>query len=244
MSKGRRIDILLVEDGYFASRAKAREAIEAGLVFADGKKVARPSEMMADGVVISARAPYPWVSRGGVKLNHALTHFNIDVGGRLCLDVGASTGGFTHVLLERGAAHVFAIDVGCGQLHPDIARDRRITAMESTDIRSLTTQSFITRPEIIVCDVSFISLKLVLPPALALAAPQAQMIALIKPQFEAGRERVGKGVVRDDGLRAQICEDVVAFVESLGWRARGVIPSPITGGDGNREYLLWAQQKA
>jgi 23S rRNA (cytidine1920-2'-O)/16S rRNA (cytidine1409-2'-O)-methyltransferase len=244
MADGRRIDILLVERGLFASRAKAREAIEAGLVYAGGRLVTKPSEIMAEDAEISAEAPYPWVSRGGVKLAHALDAFHVDPAGLVCLDIGASTGGFTHVLIERGASRVYAVDVGHGQLHADIASDSRVRKLEQTDIRTLDADVFSgARPSLIVCDVSFISLKLVLPAAFKLADKSAQLIALIKPQFEAGREGTRKGIVRDPAVHRAICDDISAFVDEQGWSIRGVIPSPIEGGDGNREFLICAEKK-
>jgi 23S rRNA (cytidine1920-2'-O)/16S rRNA (cytidine1409-2'-O)-methyltransferase len=243
MTDGRRIDVLLVERGLFASRAKAREAIEAGLVYSAGKRIAKPSEIMAEDAEISAEAPYPWVSRGGVKLAHALDVFHIDPAGLACLDIGASTGGFTHVLIERGAREVYAVDVGHGQLHPDIASDPRVRKLEQTDIRALDADVFSgARPSLIVCDVSFISLKLVLPAAFALADNRAQLIALIKPQFEAGRDGTRKGIVRDPAVHRTICDDISAFIAGQGWTIRGLIPSPIEGGDGNREFLICAEK--
>jgi len=240
---GRRIDVLLVEKGLFASRAKAREAIEAGLVSVDGRKVSKPSEVASDGAEIHSRQPYPWVSRGGVKLAHALDEFGIDPKGLVCLDVGASTGGFTHVLLARGASHVFAVDVGSAQLNPSIEDDPRVTKLEQTDIRVLTPAMLANqRPQFIVCDVSFISLKLVLPAAFALAAGDAGIVALIKPQFEAGREATRKGIVRDPMIHRQVCKDITTFVAGQGFHMNGIIPSPIEGGDGNREFLLWAKK--
>lgn len=233
-----RADALLAERGLFESRAKAREAIEAGLVFADGRPVKKPSEEIAADAALNAQAPYPWVSRGGVKLAHALDFFAVDPAGRYCLDVGASTGGFTDVLLSRGARHVVAVDVGHGQLHPRIARDQRVTSLERRDARALGPEHFAEPPRLVVCDASFISLALILPHVLSLAAPEAELIALIKPQFEAGRAGTKKGVLRDAALRAEICERVCAEVAALGWRVAGVTPSPIEGGDGNLEYLL------
>ena len=185
-------------------------------------------------------AAHPYVSRGGVKLAAALDHFGFDPRGRVCLDVGASTGGFTQVLLERGARLVYAVDVGRGQLHESLRRRREVVSLEETDIRTFSPARLNTKPDLIVVDVSFISLKLVLPPALALAKLPAQLIALIKPQFEVGRAQVKKGIVRDPALHAAICDDISAFVASLGWRVTGVIPSPIAGGDGNAEFLLGA----
>jgi 23S rRNA (cytidine1920-2'-O)/16S rRNA (cytidine1409-2'-O)-methyltransferase len=238
----RRADIALVERGFFASRAKAREAIEAGLVTLDGRMVAKPSEPVAEDARLEASAPYPWVSRGGVKLAAALDAFAIDPTGRQALDIGASTGGFAHVLLARGAAHVTCVDVGHGQLHPVIASDPRVTSLEKRDARALDAADLPAPPQIIVCDVSFISLSLVLPAVLALAAPQAEAALLIKPQFEVGPDFVKKGLVRDASAQRRACEKIQSLVESLGWRLIGLIPSPIEGGDGNREFLLGARR--
>lgn len=238
----RRADIVLVERGFFASRAKAREAIEAGLVTLDGRIVDKPSEPVAADARLDAQAPYPWVSRGGVKLAAALDAFRFDPAGKQALDIGASTGGFTHVLLARGAAHVTCIDVGQGQLHPLIAGDSRVNSREKCDARALRAEDFASPPQLIVCDVSFISLALVLPVALALAAEKAEAVLLVKPQFEAGRENVKKGLVRDAGVRQAACDKIAGLVQSLGWDIVGPIDSPIQGGDGNREYLLGARR--
>ncbi len=185
---------------------------------------------------------HPYVSRGGLKLAAALDHFHVDPKGRVCLDVGASTGGFTQVLLERGASRVYAIDVGHGQLHESLRARPEIVSLENTDIRALSVSSFNELPGLVTIDVSFISLKLVLAPALALAKPAAQLVALIKPQFEAGRGAVKKGIVRDPAVHAAVCDDIAGFVASLGWRMLGIIPSPIEGGDGNAEFLLGAMR--
>jgi 23S rRNA (cytidine1920-2'-O)/16S rRNA (cytidine1409-2'-O)-methyltransferase len=238
----RRADIALVERGFFASRAKAREAIEAGLVTLDGRQVTKPSEPAPDSAVLAAVAPYPWVSRGGVKLAAALDAFAIDTLGKQALDIGASTGGFAHVLLTRGAAHVTCVDVGHGQLHPLVASDRRVTSLEKRDARSLTAADLPAPPQIIVCDVSFISLALALPPALILAAEKAEAAILIKPQFEAGPEHVKKGIVRDAQIRRAVCDRIEKLVGGLGWDILGLIPSPIEGGDGNQEFLLGARR--
>jgi 23S rRNA (cytidine1920-2'-O)/16S rRNA (cytidine1409-2'-O)-methyltransferase len=237
-----RADLALVARGLFASRAKAREAIEAGLVTMDGAVLRKPSELVGDNARLDAKAPYPWVSRGGVKLAAALEVFAIDPKGRLALDVGASTGGFADVLLTRGAAHVTCVDVGSGQLHAKIAGDPRVTAWERFDARKLTLADLPGAPQLIVCDVSFISLALILPPVLALAAPGAEAALLIKPQFEAGPEAVKKGFVRDARVHEQVCEKIAALVDGLGWRVLGVVPSPIAGGDGNIEFLLGARR--
>jgi 23S rRNA (cytidine1920-2'-O)/16S rRNA (cytidine1409-2'-O)-methyltransferase len=238
----RRADIALVERGFFASRAKAREAIEAGLVTLDGRPVEKPSEPVAEGAKLDASAPYPWVSRGGVKLVAALDAFAIDPAGKSALDIGASTGGFTEVLLARGATHVTCVDVGHSQLHSRIAADPRVKSLEKRDARGLRAADLPEEPQLIVCDVSFISLALVLPPVLALAAAKAEAAILIKPQFEAGPEHTKKGIVRDALIQQQICVRIEALVKSLGWDILGLIPSPIEGGDGNREFLLAARK--
>ena len=240
MTERRRADRLLVERGLFESRAKAQAAIAAGLVTANGVPVGKASDEITADAVVQARPEHPWVSRGGVKLAAALDHFCIDPKGRVCLDVGASTGGFTHVLIERGAGRVYAVDVGRGQLHASLRIRPEIASLEETDIRTLGSALLPDPPDLVVVDVSFISLKLVLPPALALTRPPAQLIALIKPQFEAGRAHLKKGVVRDPQVHQAVCEDISAFVAGLGWNVLGIIPSPVTGGNGNREFLLWA----
>jgi 23S rRNA (cytidine1920-2'-O)/16S rRNA (cytidine1409-2'-O)-methyltransferase len=237
-----RADLALVARGFFASRAKAREAIEAGLVRLDGAVLRKPSELVGDEARLEAEAPYPWVSRGGVKISAALDVFGIDPAGKAALDIGASTGGFADVLLSRGAAHVTCVDVGSGQLHEKIARDPRVTALEKFDARKLTLADLPGAPDLVVCDVSFISLALVLPPVLALTAPGAEAAILIKPQFEAGPEHVKKGFVRDALVREAVCEKILALVAGLGWRALGLVPSPICGGDGNIEFLLGARR--
>ena len=237
-----RADIALVERGLFASRAKAREAIEAGFVSMDGRKVEKPSESVAPQARIDARAPYEWVSRGGVKLAAALDAFAIDPQGLACLDIGASTGGFAHVLVSRGAKSVACVDVGHGQLHPSIASDPRVKNMERTDGRKLTAADLAAAPDLVVVDVSFISLERVLPHVLALAAPQAKLVALIKPQFEAGPEHVKKGVVRDEKIHAAVCAKIEKLVAGLGWRRIGLVASPIAGGEGNREFLIGAER--
>jgi 23S rRNA (cytidine1920-2'-O)/16S rRNA (cytidine1409-2'-O)-methyltransferase len=242
MTERRRADRLLVERGLFESRAKAQAAIAAGLVTANGVAVGKVSEMIATDAVVQAAPAHPWVSRGGVKLAAALDHFRIDPRGRVCLDVGSSTGGFTHVLLARGARRIDAVDVGRGQLHASLRGRPEIVALEETDIRSLSPALLPEPPDLVVTDVSFISLKLVLPPALALAKPQAQLVALIKPQFEAGRAHLKKGVIRDPQVHQAVCDDIAAFVAGLGWNVLGVIPSPLTGGDGNHEFLLGARR--
>ena len=239
----KRADVLLVERGFFESRAKARAAIEAGGVTADGRPVAKASEAIDETSEIVAPAAHPWVGRGALKLAHALAAWPISVAGRVVLDVGASTGGFTEVALAGGAARVYAVDVGRGQLHPRIAGDGRVVNLEGLDARSLTTDQVPQAPGVIVTDVSFISLAKALPATLALAAPGADLVALVKPQFEVGPERVGKGgVVKDAADRAAALTGVAAFLEAAGWRVQATTESPITGGDGNVEFLLWAKK--
>jgi 23S rRNA (cytidine1920-2'-O)/16S rRNA (cytidine1409-2'-O)-methyltransferase len=240
----KRADLLLVERGLFESRARAQAAILAGMVRADGAVVRKASETLENGAEIVATAPHPYVSRGGVKLAHALDVFGIGVEGSLALDVGASTGGFTDVLLRRGARRVYAVDTGRGQLHGSIGKDARVIAFEASDIRTLDPAAIPEPVDIVVVDVSFISLALVLAPALAFAGEGAQLVALVKPQFEVGRGLVGRGgIVRDEAARAAAAERCVEHVQALGWHVGGLVDSPIEGGDGNREALLWARRK-
>ena len=240
MPRKDRIDRLLVERGLFESRAKAQAAIEAGLVRAGERQVRKASEAIAVDASLRASAAHPYVSRGGVKLAAALDHFGFDPQGRVCLDVGASTGGFTQVLLERGAKRVYAVDVGRGQLHQSLRARPEVVSLEEIDIRKLSPSLLSESPDFVTLDVSFISLKLVLPAALALVKSPAQMVALIKPQFEAGCALVKKGIVRDPQVHAAVCDGIAAFVAALGWRVLGITPSPIAGGDGNAEFLLGA----
>lgn len=235
-----RADRLLVERDLFESRSKARAAIEAGLVFANDRPVRKASEELATDSVIRASAAHPYVSRGGIKLVAALEHFRFDPKGRVCLDVGASTGGFTQVLLEHGAKRVFAVDVGHGQLHESLRGRPDTTSLEGADIRSLSPRLLDETPDFVTVDVSFTSLKNVLPSALALAKGPARLVALIKPQFEAGRSASKKGIVRDRAIHAAVCGDIEKFVTTLGWRVVETIESPIAGGDGNIEFLLGA----
>ena len=239
-SKRLRADRLLVERGLFESRAKAQAAIAAGLVAANGAVVRKASEEIPVDAELRASPAHPYVSRGGLKLAAALDHFKFDPKGRVCLDVGASTGGFTEVLLAHGAARVYAVDVGRGQLHESLRARPEVVSLEETDIRTLSPARFEVAPDLVTVDVSFISLKLVLPAALAFAKRPAQLVALIKPQFEAGRAALKKGVVRDEAVRQAVRDDIVQFTTSLGWRVDGVILSPIAGGDGNVEFLLGA----
>jgi 23S rRNA (cytidine1920-2'-O)/16S rRNA (cytidine1409-2'-O)-methyltransferase len=235
-----RADRLLVERGLFESRAKAQAAIDAGLVFADDRPVRKASEELAADVVLHASAAHPYVSRGGLKLAAALEHFGFDPKGHVCLDVGSSTGGFVQVLLECGAKRVYAVDVGRGQLHESLRVRREVTSLEATDIRSLAPHLLDDVPDFFTVDVSFTSLKNVLRPTLALGKAPARLVALIKPQFEAGRATSKKGIVRDHAVHAAVCGDIEKFVTALGCRVLGTIESPIAGGDGNIEFLLGA----
>ena len=234
--------MLLVERGFFESRARAQGAITAGLVIADGRPVRKGADLLDLEAVIEARAPHPWVSRGGVKLAAALDAFDLDPRGLVCLDVGASTGGFTDVLLARGARRVYAVDVGRGQLHPKVAEDPRVVSLEGVDARALDEAAIPDLADFLVADVSFISLKLVLPAAVRRLAARAALVALIKPQFDAGRQHLKKGIVRDAAVREAVRDEITAFVAGLGLAIIGVMPSPIEGGQGNVEYLIGARR--
>ena len=240
MAARMRIDRLLVQRGLFASRAQAQAAIEAGLVTADDTPVTKASVALPADAVLSAAPAHPYVSRGGVKLAAALDRFGFDPRAQVCLDVGASTGGFTDVLLARGAGRVYAVDVGRAQLHRRLRARSEVVVLEETDIRALAAGRLAPPPSFVTIDVSFISLKLVLGPALALAEPPACLIALVKPQFEAGRGEIKKGIVRDPSVHAAVGEEIARAVSSLGWNVLGLLPSPILGQDGNREFLLGA----
>lgn len=240
----RRADLLLVERGLFESRAKAQAAIAAGLVRADGAVVRRASDTVLADAEIEAEAPHPFVSRGGVKLIHALDHFAISVEGVNALDVGASTGGFTDALLSRGALHVTAVDVGRGQLHPRIAADRRVTSFEATDVRDLRSTDLPAPAGVVVIDVSFAPLRVVLPSAVALGAPDMKLIALVKPQFEVGKREIGKGgIVKDEAARLRAVDAAETLVAELGLASLGRTTSPIAGGDGNVEYFVAARRR-
>ncbi|WP_024513598.1 TlyA family RNA methyltransferase [Bradyrhizobium sp. Tv2a-2] len=234
----KRIDTLLVERGLFESRARARAAIEAGLVVANDRQVAKPSETVPTDAVLQAQPAHPYVSRGGVKLAGALERYPIDIDGHVCLDVGASTGGFTEVLLANGAALVFAIDVGHDQLHHSLRGHPRIVSMEQTDIRKYEGKRLQARPDVVTIDVSFISLKHVLPVALSLAAAPMHLLALIKPQFEALGQHGKGGIIRDAAVHRRVCDDIASFAASLGCTDIEVFPSSISGGDGNAEFFL------
>jgi 23S rRNA (cytidine1920-2'-O)/16S rRNA (cytidine1409-2'-O)-methyltransferase len=241
-----RLDQFLVDRGYFASRARARDAILRGAVTIGGRSALKPSQKVDGEVDIFVSDPASrYVSRAALKLIHALAHFRIDAAVDLALDLGASTGGFTQVLLERGAKRVVAVDVGHGQLSLSLRTDPRVILLEGLNARDLMPAHLPGKPEIVTCDVSFISLKLALPPALALAAPGARLVALVKPQFELGREAVrGSGVVRDGELHRAVCDDIAAWLAAhKPWRVIGLIASPILGGDGNKEFLLAAEKE-
>jgi 23S rRNA (cytidine1920-2'-O)/16S rRNA (cytidine1409-2'-O)-methyltransferase len=228
----KRLDVLLVERGLAESRAQAQALVMAGRVPGHSK----PGEQLDDGVPLEVEAPAPYVSRAGHKLANALDGFQLDVAGLDCLDVGASAGGFSDVLLQRGAARVIALDVGYGQLHSKIRNDPRVTVLERVNARSLTELPF--APQLITCDVSFISVKLALPPALRLAAPGWQALVLVKPQFEAGRAEAPKGVVRDPAVRRRVVREVADALVAAGGEPRGVIDSGLPGPKGNHEYVL------
>ncbi len=250
MTTRERADRLLVARGLFESRARAQAAIAAGRVTADGVPVRRSSDEISCTAAIEAAPEHPYVSRGGVKLAAALDHFHLDVAGRVCLDVGASTGGFSEVMASRGARRVYAVDVGSDQLHRRLRDDETIVSLEKTDIRALDAGRLAERPNFATVDVSFISLKLVLPTVARLLNPCATLLALIKPQFEAGRRdfrqdlkpRIKKGIVRDSAVHAAVCDDISAFLTTLGWRIGGLAPSAIPGGDGNREFFIEAER--
>jgi 23S rRNA (cytidine1920-2'-O)/16S rRNA (cytidine1409-2'-O)-methyltransferase len=216
----------------------------AGAVFSGERKLAKAGEMLAEDAPLAVRGKdHPWVSRGGIKLAHGLDHFGFDVSGAIALDVGSSTGGFTDVLLSRGAAKVYAVDVGTNQLAWKLRQDPRVVVLEQTNARYLTSEPVPEPVDIVVCDASFISLAKVLEAPLKLAKLGAKLVALIKPQFEAGREEVGKGgVVRDPAVHERVCVETTAWVETQGWSVLGITPSPITGPEGNVEFLLGAEK--
>jgi 23S rRNA (cytidine1920-2'-O)/16S rRNA (cytidine1409-2'-O)-methyltransferase len=237
-----RLDQLIVDRGLADSKTRAQALVMAGHVFVGDVKAAKPGQQIGVDTEISVKgSDHPWVSRGGIKLAHALETFGIDVAGMVAIDVGSSTGGFTDVLLTNGAAKVFAVDSGTNQLAWKLRQDDRVIVHEQTSARILT-EVHITEPaNLIVCDASFIGLAKVLERPLAFAKANAQLVALIKPQFEAGREEVGKGgVVRDESVHKRVCDEVSGWLESKGWSVRGVTTSPITGPQGNVEFLVWA----
>ena len=234
-----RADLLLVERGLAPSRARAQALIEAGLVFADGAPLQKPAQKLDPALALEVRGEVcPYVSRGGFKLARALECFDVSPRGRVCLDVGASTGGFTDVLLKGGARMVYAVDVGTGQLSPEIAADPRVVSMEQLNARALSPEMFPERPELAVMDVSFISIRKILPALRDVLGDAGRLISLVKPQFEAGRAQLGKrGVISNPKVHESVLRDVAAFAPECGWRVRGFAASPIAGGDGNIEFL-------
>ncbi|MXP43252.1 TlyA family rRNA (cytidine-2'-O)-methyltransferase [Altererythrobacter sediminis] len=242
----RRLDQLLADRGLAESRTRAQALVMAGLVFSGETKLQKSGQQLPEDAPLEVRGrDHPWVSRGGIKLDHALEYFALDPSGAVAMDIGSSTGGFTDVLLSRGAEHVFAVDSGTNQLAWRIRQDPRVTVLEQTSARILTSAQ-IDRPcTWVVCDASFISLRKVLEVPLNLAAPDCDLVALIKPQFEVGREEVGKGgVVRDERLHARVCDEVGAWLTGIGWEVDGIVPSPITGPEGNVEFLIHARRRA
>ena len=244
-SPRQRLDQLLVERGLAETRSRAQALVMSGNVFSGEARLDKPGQQVAGDIALTVRGPeHPWVSRGGMKLAHAFETFNIPVAGLVCLDVGASTGGFTDVLLQAGATRVYAVDVGKGQLAWSLRQDERVVVLEGTNARSLTRQEIPEAPALIVCDASFIGLRTVLPAALALAGEGAHLVALIKPQFEVGKGRVGKGgVVRDAALHREVCDTIRDWIGGeIGWDVMGIVPSPITGPKGNIEFLIVAKR--
>jgi len=244
MAARRRIDLLLVERGLAESRARAQALVLAGKVYSGETRLDKPGHALAADAPLEVRGrDHPYVSRGGLKLAHALERFALDPAGRVCLDIGASTGGFTDVLLKAGAARIYAVDVGRGQLDWGLRNDPRVVVLEGVNARHLSAAEVPEPPAMIVCDASFIGLRTVLPAALALAAPGCILVALIKPQFEVGPARVGKGgVVRDAALHAEVCETIRGWLEGLpGWNVVGIAESPIKGPAGNTEFLIVAR---
>jgi len=243
-SPSSRADVFLVEHGYARTRAEAQEAIEAGNVFDGGRRITKSSQRLNESAHIKYSRAHPFVSRGALKLAAALNHFQLSPRERVCVDLGASTGGFSEVLLMHGAKKIFAVDVGHGQLDSAIAKNPRVLSLERTNARDLSPKLISETPDAIVADVSFISLKLALPKVLALAAADAWLIALVKPQFEAGKAHIGKGgIVRDEAIHDAVLAEIAAWLPANpGWTVTGSIPSPVKGGDGNREFLLAAHK--
>ena len=242
-----RADKLLVERGLTETRAKAQALIMAGKVFSADRRIDKAGDLVAEDAPLEVKGQdHPWVSRGGLKLAHALAHFALDPKGAVAIDVGASTGGFTDVLLGNGAAKVYAVDVGHGQLAWRLRNDPRVVVLERTNARHLTSSEVPDPVDWVVCDASFIGLETVLPAALSFAKPGAIAIALIKPQFEVGPDRVGKGgVVRDPALHQEVCERIRAwFARQPGWSVLGIVESPVLGPEGNREFLIAARKEA
>jgi 23S rRNA (cytidine1920-2'-O)/16S rRNA (cytidine1409-2'-O)-methyltransferase len=246
-ARKRRLDQLLLERGLAESRAKAQALVLAGQVFSGERRLDKPGQSVSADVSLEIRGPAsPYVSRGGVKLAHGLDHFGIDPKGMVAIDIGASTGGFTDVLLRRGASRVYAVDVGHGQLDWRLRNEARVVVLERTNARRLSCDLVPEAIDLVVCDASFISLQLALPAALRLTRPGAWLVALIKPQFEVGKGQVGKGgVVRDPALHEQVCAAIARWLgETQGWQVQGITPSPITGPKGNREFLIAARRPA
>ena len=243
-SKKKRVDHLLVERDLAESRTRAQALVMAGLVFSGEEKIAKPGQQIAEDAPLEVRGrDHPWVSRGGIKLAHAIEHFGLDPAGAVAMDIGSSTGGFTDVLLTHGAEHVFAVDSGTNQLAWKLRQDERVTVLEQTSARILTRDHITRDCNWVVCDASFISLSKVLEVPLALAARECRLVALIKPQFEVAREEVGKGgVVRDAALHSRVCDEVSQWLQGLGWDIEGIVESPITGPQGNVEFLVSAKR--
>jgi 23S rRNA (cytidine1920-2'-O)/16S rRNA (cytidine1409-2'-O)-methyltransferase len=243
----KRADLLLVERGLAESRGRAQALLLSGHVFSAEARIDKAGALLDADAPLEVRGPdHPWVSRGGLKLAHAVAHFGIAAAGKVCLDVGASTGGFTDVLLAAGALRVYAVDVGHGQLAWKLRQDARVVVLERTNARHLTPNEIPEPIDLAVCDASFIGLETVLPAALALTRPGAWLVALIKPQFEVGAGRVGKrGVVREPALHAEVCERIRGWLAARpGWRVLGIEPSPILGPEGNREFLIAGRRDA
>lgn len=239
-----RVDQMLVDRGLAESRSRAQALVLAGLVFSGEARIAKPGQTLRGDVALEVRGrDHPWVSRGGIKLAHAIDHFALNPAGRVAMDIGSSTGGFTDVLLQRGAKRVFAVDSGTNQLAWKLRQDPRVTVLEQTSARLLTPALIDAPCDWVVCDASFISLAKVLEVPLRLAAPRCRLVALIKPQFEVGRGEVGKGgVVRDPVLHKRVCADVRDWLEGEGWNVDGIIESPIKGPEGNVEFLICAER--
>lgn len=245
-SDKQRADVLLCERGLAESRTKAQALILAGVVFSGEQRIQKPGDLLLQNIPLSVRErDHPYVSRGGLKLAHALSHFALSVQGLTCLDIGASTGGFTDVLLKNGAARVYAVDVGRGQIADVLRHDPRVIVLERTNARYLNQAQIPEAIDLIVCDASFIGLRTILPAPLALAHPKAALITLIKPQFEVGKENVGKkGVVRDPALHDAVCQTITEWInQQNGWTVIGLTDSPILGPEGNKEFLLFAQRR-
>ncbi|WP_130586425.1 TlyA family RNA methyltransferase [Qipengyuania flava] len=244
MPKKMRLDQMLVDRGLVESRTRAQALVMAGLVFSGEQKLAKPGQQLSVDAPLDVRGrDHPWVSRGGIKLAHAIEHFALDPRGAVAMDIGSSTGGFTDVLLQGGAEHVFAVDSGTNQLAWKLRQDQRVTVLEQTSARVLTPEMIDRQVTWVVCDASFIGLSKVLERPLELAQQDCRLVALIKPQFEVGREEVGKkGVVSDPALHRRVCDEVRAWVEGLGFEVQGIVESPITGPEGNVEFLISAQR--